>query len=58
MNQKQARTTKPAVPEKKLVQARISEEAFDKLAALADKDTRSMANYVERLLYQHLGIAE
>jgi hypothetical protein len=58
MNQKRSRAAKPSTPGKKLVQVRISEAAFDKLTALADKDTRSTANYVERLLYQHLGITE
>jgi phosphoribosyl-ATP pyrophosphohydrolase len=42
----------------RLVQARISDEAYEQLAARADKDTRSIANYVERLVYQHLGIVE
>jgi len=42
----------------KLVQARISDEAHKQLVALARRDTRTMSNYLERLVYQHLGITE
>ena len=41
-----------------VVQARISRVAHKLLVARAEQDTRSIANYIERLLYAHLGIAE
>ena len=40
--------------EGKLIQARISDEAYKKLAARAKLDTRTMSNYIEHLVYRHL----
>lgn len=39
-----------------LVQARISRQAHEKLAQLAEKETRSIANCIERIIYERLGI--
>lgn len=55
---------KPTRPElakrlkQRLVSATISQAAFDELASRAAKDTRSVASYLRREIYRHLGIAE
>ena len=41
-----------------MVQTRIRSDAYERLVELANKDTRSMANYLARVIYEHLGIVQ
>ncbi len=39
---------------KKVFTLRLSDEVFDKIGILATKERRSMTNYIEYVLIQHL----
>lgn len=39
---------------KKVFTLRLSDEVFDKIGALASQEHRSMTNYIEYVLLQHL----
>lgn len=39
---------------KKVFTLRLSDEIFDKIGVLATKEHRSMTNYIEHILIQHL----
>ena len=39
---------------KRVVTLRLSDEVFDKIGILATKEHRSMTNYIEYVLIQHL----
>ncbi len=43
-----------AVSDRRALQTRIEEGAYEKLQELADKDGRSLSNFVERLLYKSI----
>ncbi len=39
---------------KRVFTLRLSDEVFDKIGALASKEHRSMTNYIEYILLEHL----
>lgn len=43
---------------KRVFTLRLSDEVYDKIGALATKDHRSMTNYIEYVLLQHLAAVE
>lgn len=43
---------------KRVFTLRLSDEVFDKIGALATKEHRSITNYIEYILLQHLAEVE
>ncbi len=52
------KAAKPPPEGDRLVQCRIRHRAYDLLVQRATADTRSIANYLERMIYEHLGITD